>query len=40
MWVMAGDRLRLLPPYCKHFSQSFTRYFMRVELPVDLPAFR
>jgi hypothetical protein len=38
--AMAGDRLRLLPPYREHLSQSFARYFMRVGLPVDLPPFR
>ncbi len=33
-------RLRLLPPYREHLSQSFARFFMRVGLPVgitDLP---
>lgn len=35
-----GDRPRLLPPYREHLSQSFARYFMRVGLPVDIPAFR
>ena len=33
-------RLRLLPPYREHLSQSFARFFMRVGLPVDIPAFR
>jgi hypothetical protein len=36
----AGDRLRLLPPYREHLSQSFARFFMRVGLPVDVPPFR
>ncbi len=33
-------RLRLLPPYREHLSQSFARFFMRVGLPVDIPAFK
>ena len=33
-------RLRLLPPYREHLSQAFARFFMRVGLPVDIPAFR
>lgn len=34
-WVTAQghNRLRLLPPYREHLSQSFARYFMRVGLP-------
>ena len=32
-------RLRLLPPYREHLSQSFARFFMRVGLPVDIPPF-
>ena len=36
----AGKRLRLLPPYREHMAQSFSRYFMRVGLPVDIPAFK
>lgn len=36
----AGRRLRLLPPYREHLSQSFARFFMRVGLPVDIPSFR
>jgi len=35
-----GRRLRLLPPYREHLSQAFARFFMRVGLPVDIPAFR
>jgi hypothetical protein len=35
-----GERLRLLPPYREHMSQAFARYFMRVGLPQDIPAFR
>ena len=31
-----GDRVRLLPPYREHLSQSFARYFMRVGLPQDI----
>jgi hypothetical protein len=32
-----GERIRLLPPYREHLSQSFARRFMRVGLPIDLP---
>ncbi|PAY16009.1 hypothetical protein CKO51_28740 [Rhodopirellula sp. SM50] len=35
-----NPRIRLLPPYREHLSQSFARFFMRVGLPVgitDLP---
>jgi hypothetical protein len=35
----AAERLRLLPPYREHLSQSFARFFMRVGLPVDIPPF-
>jgi hypothetical protein len=35
----AGDRLRLLPPYREHLSQSLARTFMRVGLPTDVPPF-
>lgn len=31
-------RLRLLPPYREHLSQSFARVFMRVGLPIDIPS--
>jgi hypothetical protein len=34
-----GSRLRLMPPYREHLSQSFARFFMRVGLPIDIPAF-
>lgn len=34
-----GRRLRLLPPYREHLSQAFARFFMRVGLPADIPAF-
>jgi len=37
---MQGKRLRLLPPYREHLSQAFARFFMRVGLPVDIPAFK
>jgi hypothetical protein len=30
---------RLLPPYREHLAQAFARFFMRVGLPVDIPAF-
>lgn len=33
------NRLRLMPPYREHLSQSFARFFMRVGLPVDIPPF-
>jgi len=32
-------RRRLLPPYREHMAQAFARFFMRVGLPVDIPAF-
>ncbi|MFX0100458.1 MAG: hypothetical protein ACFFCS_12870 [Candidatus Hodarchaeota archaeon] len=32
-------RMRLLPPYKEHLSQSFARFFMRVGLPVDIEPF-
>ena len=34
-----SKRVRLLPPYREHLSQAFARFFMRVGLPVDIPAF-
>lgn len=34
------NRMRLLPPYREHLSQAFARFFMRVGLPTDIPAFR
>lgn len=34
-----SERLRLLPPFREHMSQAFARFFMRVGLPVDIPAF-
>ena len=37
--VKAATRLRLLPPYREHLSQSFARFFMRVGLPIDIPPF-
>jgi hypothetical protein len=37
--VGKGGRVRLLPPYREHLSQAFARFFMRVGLPVDVPAF-
>lgn len=38
--AVATKRLRLLPPYREHLSQSFARVFMRVGLPIDIPSFR
>jgi len=35
-----ASRLRLLPPDREHLGQAFARYFMRVGLPVDIPAFK
>lgn len=35
--VNQGERVRLLPPYREHLAQAFTRQFMRVGLPIDLP---
>lgn len=37
--AMHSKRLRLLPPYREHLSQSFARFFMRVGLPIDIPPF-
>ena len=36
----AGKRLRLDSPYLEHYSQAFARYFMRVGLPSQIPAFK
>jgi hypothetical protein len=33
------SRIRLLPPYREHLSQSFARFIMRVGLPLDIPLF-
>jgi len=38
--TIKSERIRLLPPYREHLSQAFARYFMRVGLPVDIPAFK
>ena len=35
-----SPRPRLLSPYVEHFSQSFARFFMRVGLPSQIPAFK
>ena len=35
-----SKRVRLLPPYREHLSQAYARFFMRVGLPIDIPAFR
>lgn len=37
-WLRASrkHRLRLLPPYREHLSQSFARFYMRVGLPQDI----
>ena len=37
--IQDKERLRLLPPYREHLAQAFARFFMRVGLPVDIPAF-
>jgi hypothetical protein len=34
-----ASRVRLLPPYREHLGQAFARFFMRVGLPVPIPAF-
>lgn len=34
-----GSRWRLRSPYLEHFSQNFARFFMRVGLPSNIPAF-
>ncbi len=34
------NRVRLLPPYREHLSEAFARFFVRVGLPVDIPAFK
>jgi len=34
-----SPRPSLLPPYREHLAQAFARFFMRVGLPVDIPAF-
>ena len=31
--------LRLLSPYREHLAQALARFYMRVGLPVDIPAF-
>ncbi len=36
----SSKRLRLLPPYREHLSQSFARFFMRVGLPINIPPFK
>jgi hypothetical protein len=33
------DRIRLNSPYREHMAQAFSRFFMRVGLPVDIPPF-
>lgn len=40
MAAAQASRLRLLPPYREHLAQAFARFFMRVGLPEDVPAFR
>ena len=37
--MVSKNRIRLLPPYREHLSQAFARFFMRVGLPVNVPAF-
>ncbi len=38
-YVTDKKRIRLLPPYREHLSQSFARHFMRVGLPSGIPEF-
>ncbi len=35
-----NERVRLMPPYREHLAQAFARFFMRVGLPIDIPAFK
>jgi hypothetical protein len=35
-----NKRWRLESPYLEHFSQAFGRFFMRVGLPFNIPAFK
>lgn len=35
-----NGRPRLQSPYVEHFSQSFARFFMRVGLPSQIPAYK
>lgn len=35
-----GERPRLNSPFVEHFSQAFARFFMRVGLPSQIPAFK
>jgi hypothetical protein len=35
-----GARPRMRSPYREHLAQAFARYFMRVGLPADIPAFQ
>ena len=37
--IAQSPRIRLLPPYREHLAQAFARFFMRVGLPMDVPAF-
>jgi len=37
--ISQSPRVRLLPPYREHLAQAFARFFMRVGLPIDVPAF-
>jgi hypothetical protein len=37
--ISQKPRLRLLPPYREHLAQALARFYMRVGLPVDIPAF-
>lgn len=35
-----AERPRLQSPYVEHFAQAFARFFMRVGLPLDIPAYK
>ena len=37
--ISQSPRVRLLPPYREHLAQAFARFFMRIGLPTDVPAF-
>lgn len=37
---LAEKRIRIKSPYKEHLSQSYARFYMRVGLPTDIPAFK
>jgi len=38
--ITIGDRPRLNSPFVEHYSQAFARFFMRVGLPSQIPAYK